>query len=149
MAGPIATVAADVRHELEGLRTLTVKLDSLEKRIPGAVKNLGKLTEKVNGLSDKASPELISAMAKKLARVQRAADAVLQHVKSKRTHTPHQYWISLSEVAEYLHDKLDEAIPYFRDVERRNPSALLRSDPGQVISVPIERGNDSSTRFAG
>jgi len=149
MAGPLATVAASIRRELESLQVLTHKLDRLEARIGSVPKELDTLKEKVNGLTGKASPHLINAMAKKLGIVRRAADAVRKHVTSKRKHTPHQYLISLTELAEYLEGKLDEAITHFGEVERRNPSALRRSQHDRTISIALERGSDNSSRHQG
>jgi len=149
MAGPVTTVAAEVGRSLQGIRGHTHEIAPLAAGIVGTLAEIDRLRRTVDGLKGNASRELVQAMSTKLTAVRRAADAIKQHAKSRRSYKPHEYLISLSELAEYLDGKLDDAIDYFHEVERRNPAALRRSEHGRVISVPIERGNDSSSRFAG
>jgi hypothetical protein len=66
---------------------------------------------------------------------------VREHVAGKRRHKPHEYYESLSELGGYLDGTLAAASAHFKDVEKHNP--------GRVISVPIERGDDNTSRFAG
>lgn len=149
MAGPLATAAAEIRRDLEALRPLTEELGELEQRIAGVVRDLAAAKQRVDGLGGAATAHLAAAMVAQLGTVRRAAIAVREHVAGKRRHKPHEYYESLSELGGYLDGKLAAAIAHFKDVEKHNPSALRRAGPGRVISVPIERGNDNASRFAG
>ncbi|WP_409234201.1 hypothetical protein [Streptomyces sp. PA5.6] len=143
MAGPLATVAAHVRRELEELLAVTEEIEVLQGEAFSIVARIEALRREVEGLAGRAvTPELISVMTRKLVAVRRSADAVRMHVHSRRDHPPHVYLNSLGKLAEFLDEELRLAIDHFADVERSNPSALRRSEHGQVINIRIEEGSE-------
>ncbi|GAA4734953.1 hypothetical protein [Phytohabitans rumicis] len=149
MAGPLATFATKAQHELERIQEWTEVPPELERKVGEVLGIVRRLRQEAKALSGHAKPALISGMDAKLADVRRATETFKDYVMRADRAVAHKYSEGRNELARLVGGTAAVAAGYFGDeVARHNPSALRDSTRSHVISVQIERGNDSSSRYA-